>query len=91
MGDALAQAAPCHKMPARPGAGRGELFWPGMEPAAAFARLAVSLTDEGIMRRAYPILHILLIAAMLLAAVAMANGGAVQSGSFPVAALPATL
>ncbi|MEM0938060.1 MAG: hypothetical protein AAF646_11930 [Pseudomonadota bacterium] len=30
------------------------------------------------MRRAYPILHILLIAAMLVAAVAMANGGDVE-------------
>jgi len=32
------------------------------------------------MRRAYPVLHILLIAAMLVAAVAMASGGQSDSG-----------
>ncbi|MEM1429484.1 MAG: hypothetical protein AAGG09_08500 [Pseudomonadota bacterium] len=32
------------------------------------------------MRRAYPILHLLLIAAMLVAAVAMANGERLDSG-----------
>ncbi|MEM9247900.1 MAG: hypothetical protein AAGB05_04280 [Pseudomonadota bacterium] len=43
------------------------------------------------MRRAYPMFHILLIAVMLIAAVAMAQGGYLESGEFPVRALPVAL